>query len=281
MKRYLAWGLVLPFVLWNLTFVFIPLVTVLMQSIYPQGEDYVAATQPSLANFRVAFDGAHLAVIQRSALYAGITTLCCLLLGYPLAYYIAVYGGRYRNQLLILVVLPFWTSYLIRTYAWQTLLQTEGVLNYVLLKLHLVNEAIQFLNTPFSVILGLTYGFLPFATLPIYVSLESQDRSLVEAASDLGATPTEAFWKVVFPLSLPGVISGSLITFVPAMGDFVSAEILGDPATQMIGNLIQQEFLALFNWPMGSALSLVLMLLMVASMMIYLRLAGKDAHARG
>lgn len=280
MKRFLAWALVLPFVLWNLTFVFVPLVTVLMQSIYPQGEDYVAATQPSLANFKVAFDVAHMAVIQRSALYAGITTLCCLLLGYPLAYYIAVYGGRYRNQLLILVVLPFWTSYLIRTFAWQTLLQTEGVLNFVFMKLHLLSEPLQFLNTPFSVILGLTYGFLPFATLPIYVSLESQDRSLVEAASDLGATPIQAFWKVVFPLSLPGVISGSLITFVPAMGDFVSAEILGGPNTQMIGNLIQQEFLALFNWPMGSALSLVLMLLMVGSMMLYLRLAGGDAHAR-
>ena len=211
----------------------------------------------------------------RSARYALTTTAACLTLGYPLAYYIAVYGGRFRSQLLILVVLPFWTSYLIRTFAWTTLLQKEGVINSVLLKMHVIGAPLQMLNTDFSVILGLTYGFLPFATLPIYVSLENQDRSLVEAASDLGATPMEAFFKVVFPLSLPGVISASLITFVPAMGDFVSAEILGSPETQMIGNLIQQQFLALFNWPMGSALSLVLMLLMVTSMALYLMLAGE------
>ncbi|MBT9583078.1 ABC transporter permease [bacterium] len=279
MRRYLAWGLVLPFVLWNFTFVLVPLLTVLMQSLYPMGEEYTLATHASLANFKVAFSPANLAVIGRSAVYAGTTTLCCLLLGYPLAYYIAVYGGRFRSQLLILVVLPFWTSYLIRTFSWITLLQSEGVLNNLLLKLHLIPEPLQLLNTPFSVILGLTYGFLPFATLPIYVSLESQDRSLVEAAHDLGATPQEAFWKVVFPLSLPGVISGSLITFVPAMGDFVSSDILGSPQTQMIGNLIQQQFLALFDWPMGSALSLVLMLLMVGSMALYVKLAGDD-HAR-
>lgn len=279
MRRYLAWALVLPFVLWNLTFVIIPLALVLMQSLYPMGEEYVISQTASLKNFGVAFSPANLQIMGRSAVYAATTTACCILLGYPLAYYIAVYGGRFRSQLLILVVLPFWTSYLIRTFSWMTLLQREGVLNQLLQSLHLIQEPLQLLNTPFSVILGLTYGFLPFATLPIYVSLESQDRSLVEAAHDLGASPREAFWKVVFPLSLPGVISGSLITFVPAMGDFVANDILGSPRTQMIGNLIQQQFLALFDWPMGSALSLVLMLLMVTSMALYMKLAGAE-HAR-
>lgn len=274
MKRFLVWGLVLPFVLYNLTFVIFPLFTVLYQSLFPIDAEYNISSTATLANFKVAFSAATMEVMWRSARYALTTTAACMLLGYPLAYYIAVYGGRFRSQLLILVVLPFWTSYLIRTFAWTTLLQKEGVINAILLKLHLISEPLQMLNTDFSVILGLTYGFLPFATLPIYVSLETQDRSLVEAASDLGATPFQAFWKVVFPLSLPGVVSGSLITFVPAMGDFVSAEILGSPETTMIGNLIQQQFLALFNWPMGSALSLVLMLLMVTSMALYMAFAG-------
>lgn len=277
-KTRLAWLLVLPFVLWNLTFVFIPLLTVLRQSLYPLGEDYTPATQASLANFELAFSSANLTIVARSCGYALSTTVLCLLLGYPLAYYIAVYGGRWRSQLLVLVVLPFWTSYLIRTFAWSTLLQTEGVLNGLLLAMHLIHQPVQLLNTQFSVILGLTYGFLPFATLPIYVSLESQDRTLVEAAQDLGATPFEAFWKVVFPLSLPGVISGSLITFVPAMGDFVAPDILGGPDNQMIGSLIQQQFLGLFNWPMGSALSLLLMVLMLVSMAFYLRLTPPEAQ---
>ena len=183
MKRYLVWGLVLPFVLWNLTFVIVPLFIVLYQSLYPMGPDYTVTTQASLAKFQVAFSQANLEVMGRSALYAGATTIACMLLGYPLAYYIAVYGGRMRSQLLILVVLPFWTSYLVRTFSWITLLQTEGVINRVLQALHLISEPLQMLNTHFSVILGLTYGFLPFATLPIYVSLENQDRSLVEAAA--------------------------------------------------------------------------------------------------
>ncbi|MBS2040166.1 ABC transporter permease [bacterium] len=278
MRRFLVWGLVLPFVLYNLTFVIFPLFTVLYQSLFPIDAEYNVSSSATLANFKVAFSAATMEVMWRSARYALTTTAACMLLGYPLAYYIAVYGGRLRNQLLILVVLPFWTSYLIRTFAWTTLLQKEGVVNHLLLSLHLIRQPLQMLNTEFSVILGLTYGFLPFATLPIYVSLENQDRSLVEAAHDLGATPFQAFWKVVFPLSLPGVISASLITFVPAMGDFVSAEILGSPETTMIGNLIQQQFLALFNWPMGSALSLVLMLLMVTSMALYVAFAGdRDA----
>ncbi len=279
-KSWWAWALVLPFLLWNLTFVMIPLATVLVQGLYPISGEWVVSEKPSLENFRLALDAANLKVVGRSALYAAATTVCCLLLGYPLAYFIAFYGGRFRSQLLILVVLPFWTSYLVRTFSWMTLLQTEGVVNGLLLRLHILDQPLQLLNTPYSVILGLTYGFLPFATLPIYVSLEHQDRSLVEAAQDLGASSWQAFWKVVFPLSVPGVVSGSLITFVPAMGDFVSADILGGPETQMIGNLIQQQFLSLFNWPMGSALSLVLMLLMVASMAIYVRLAGGGESAR-
>lgn len=265
--------LTLPFLLWNVTFVLLPLCMVLAQSLYPMGDDYVVSSHASLHDLAEAFSRANLEVMGRSALYAGATTCLCLLIGYPLAYYIALHGGRYRSQLLVLVVLPFWTSYLIRIYAWQTLLQTEGVLNQFLLKLHLLSAPFQFLNTKYAVILGLTYGFLPFATLPIYTSLEQSDRRLTEAAQDLGATRSEAFWKVVFPLSLPGVLSGALITFVPAMGDFVSPEVLGGPETQMIGNLIQQQFLQLFNWPLGSALSLALMLLMVLSMLLSARVS--------
>jgi spermidine/putrescine transport system permease protein len=278
-KGPLLLALIGPFVLYNLTFVLVPLLTVLQQSLYPMGADYTPGQQMSLANFKQAFAPANLEVMARSARYALATTSCCVLLGYPLAYYIAFYGGRLRSALLVLVVMPFWTSYLVRTYAWKTLLQTEGVLNG-LLSLLPGHPHLAVLNTQWAVILGLTYGFLPFATLPIYVSLEGQDRSLGEAAADLGATPWQTFTRVILPLSLPGVISGSLITFVPAMGDFVAAELLGGPDNQMIGCLIQQEFLALFNWPMGSALALVLMVLMMLSLAAYLRLSPEVIRER-
>ena len=269
--RRIALLLVAPFLLWNLTFLILPLLSVVGQSLHPRSPDYDILPDWTLDNYRHALDPNTLWVVARSAQYALTTTILCLLLGYPLAYFIATSPGNNKSRLLMLVVIPFWTSYLLRAYAWMTLLQTDGVCNAILMKLGLVAAPVQFLNTPGTVILGLTYGFLPFATLPIYTRLEQIDRRLLEASADLGATPWTTFWKVTWPLSLPGVIAGSLITFVPAMGDFVTPELMGGPQTQMIGNLIQQQFLALFNWPIGSALSLVLMAIMVTSMIAYQR----------
>lgn len=268
--------LVLPFVLWNLLFVILPLLAVLLQSFYVQDAEYNILPGWTLDNFKRAWEGVYGTIVLRSAGYAGLTTLFCMLAGYPLAYFIAVYGGRRRSFYLLLVMLPFWTSYLVRTYAWMTLLQTEGVLNGALLATGLVSAPLQLLNTPFSVVLGLTYSFLPFATLPIYVSLEHLDRRLVDAAADLGAAPGSTFRHVILPLSLPGVMAGSLLTFVPAMGDFVTVDLLGGPETQMVGNQIQQQFLNLFDWPFGSALSLLLMILMMGSILVYHRLTGGE-----
>ena len=270
-RRTALW-LVAPFLLWNFTFLILPLISVVIQSLHPLSRDYDILPEWTLANYRVALDPHNLAVIVRSAKYALTTTLLCLFLGYPLAYFISTCTPWWRSRLLMLVVLPFWTSYLLRAYAWMTLLQTDGVLNSMLLWLGLVKQPLALLNTPYTVVLGLTYGFLPFATLPIYTRLEQLDRSLLEASADLGATPFQTFWKVIWPLSLPGVIAGSLITFVPAMGDFVTPELLGGPTTMMVGNLIQQQFLTSFNWPMGSALALVLMTIMMVSIGLYQKL---------
>jgi spermidine/putrescine transport system permease protein len=264
--------LIAPFLLWNLTFVLLPLFSVLLLSFHKMSPDYEVMPSWTLENFRLALQPAMLPTVERSLLYACSTTGLCMLLGYPLAFFIALYGGKHRSRYLILIVLPFWTSYLIRTYAWMTLLQTNGLVNDLLMHVGVIHEPLQLLNTPYTVVLGLTYGFLPFATLPIYVSLEQLDRSLLDAANDLGASPWHTFRTVIFPLSLPGVISGSLITFVPAMGDFVTPELLGDPQTPMIGNAIQQQFLGLFNWPFGSALSLLLMLFMTLSLVAYQKL---------
>lgn len=271
MKRS-PWLLLAPFLLFEAIFVFLPLLSVIWQSLHAISPDYEILPQWTLENYSRALDPVYLPVVARTFVYAGTSTLLALLLGYPLAYYIALKAGRSKATLLLLLMLPFWTSYLIRTYAWMTLLQTDGLLNSVLLALGLVSEPIQILNTPGAVILGLTYGFVPFATLPIYVALEHLDGRLLEAARDLGASDWEVFRRVIWPLSLPGVLAGGLLSFVPALGDFVAAELLGGPDDQMIGNLIQQQYLASFNWPFGSALSLLLIVLMTGAVVAYARL---------
>ncbi len=273
-SRWVGLLLVAPFLLYVLTFFVLPLGSVVVLSTERVNEEYQVVPAWTLDNYRQVLDAENLPILLRSARYAAMTTFFCLLAGYPLAWFIARHGGRHKALLLLLVMLPFWTSYLIRIFSWMTLLQSEGLLNSLLLSLGLIREPLPLLNTPFSVVLGLTYGFLPFATLPLFVALDRLDGTLLEAAADLGARPATTFWKVVFPLSLPGVVAGCLLTFVPALGDFVTPEILGGVETQMIGNLIQQQYLASYNWPFGSALSLVLMALMLASIMAFLKLVG-------
>lgn len=273
-KKAIGILLVTPFVLYIVTFFLLPLGSVISMSTHTINDDYMLTSACSLENFRTVFNADNLPILLRSAKYAACTTLFCLLLGYPLAWYIARYGGKYKPFLLILVMLPFWTSYLIRIFAWMTILQSEGILNTFLISIGLISEPLNLLNTHFSVILGLTYGFLPFAILPLYVSLEKLDMSLLEAAADLGAPPSETFFKVIFPLSLPGVTAASLLTFVPAMGDFVTPDVLGGVDTMMIGNLIQQQYLAFFNWPLGAALSLVLMGIMLLSILAFLKMSN-------
>ena len=270
-RRLAPYLLLLPMALYMVCFYVLPLVMVALDSFAIKGPQGVLHYGVSLQAYHEALAPKYARVFARSVGYAAACTFICFLLGYPLAWFIAVFGQRRKNFLLLLIMLPFWTSYLIRTYAWIVILRDRGVINELLLNLGWLHDPLQMLNTPFSVVLGLVYGFLPFMTLPMYVSLEKLDRSLVEAAADLGATPWQIFSRVVFPLSLPGVVAGSILTFIPAVGDFVTPELLGGPQTEMIGKVIMTQFLVADNWPLGSALSFVLLLAMMAAILFYSR----------
>jgi spermidine/putrescine transport system permease protein len=210
--------------------------------------------------------------------------LLCIAIGYPLAYVIAFRGGRWKNLLLGLVVVPFFTSYLIRTIAWQSLLADQGPIIDVLERLRLtgpledlgIMDNGRLLDTRAAVIGGLTYNFLPFMVLPIYVSLEKINPALVDAAKDLYSSSTQAFRKVVLPLSLPGVFAGTLLTYIPAAGDFINAEYLGNPNTTMIGNSIQNQFLDQNNYPLAAAMSFVLMAIITVATLVYTKLMGTE-----
>jgi spermidine/putrescine transport system permease protein len=284
-RRLAPYGLLKPGMLWLALFYLAPLVTLLKQSLstLPSRFAVEAEFDWNMDNYRDAFSNFG-PQFTRAFLYAGIATVLTIAIGYPLAYVIAFRGGRYRNLLLGLVVIPFFTSYLIRTIAWQSLLADSGPVVGVLDTIQLSNvlEALNIMdngrlvNTPTAVIGGLTYNFLPFMALPIYVSLEKVDPRLVDAAKDLYSTSTAAFRKVVVPLSLPGVFAGTLLTFIPAAGDFVNAAYLGSPQTTMIGNSIQDQFLVQNNTPLASAMSFVLMAIITVFVLIYSRFFGTE-----
>ena len=208
--------------------------------------------------------------------YALIATLLCIIIGYPLAYVIAFRGGRYKGLLLGLVVVPFFTSYLVRTLAWKTILQDQGPFVRVLRDIHVLSPNGHLLSTSWAVIGGLTYNFLPFMVLPIYVSLEKIDPRLLDAARDLFSNPFRAFRKVVLPLSLPGIFAGSLLVFIPAAGDFVNSALLGSPQTRMIGNVVQGNFLETLDYPSAAAISFVLMAIITILVLGYSKLLGTE-----
>ena len=212
----------------------------------------------------------------RSVLYGLVVTLICLLISYPLAYTIAIRGGRWKNALLFMVVLPFFVSFVIRTLSWKFILADQGFLLGTLKGLGLVGEDFRVLATPIAVIGGLVYNFLPFMTLPLYVSLEKLDRSLLDAAGDLYSSRATAFFRVTLPLSLPGVFAGSLLTFIPAVGDFINAQLLGGVNTTMIGNVIQREYLTNNDYPEAAALSFVLMAGILIAVAVYARVLGTE-----
>lgn len=212
----------------------------------------------------------------RSFVYAGVATLLALVISYPLAYTIAFKAGRWRNALLFAVVAPFFTTYLIRTIAWETILSDESPVTEFLHTVGLAPSG-HILATSGAVIAGLTYNFLPFMVLPIFASLERIDERLIEAAKDLYSSAGQAFWRVTLPLSAPGVIAGTLLTFIPAAGDYVNAQFLGGAGNQMIGNVIQASYLSQSNYPLAAALSFVLMALIMIAVVIYIRFAGSEA----
>ena len=214
--------------------------------------------------------------LRRSFLYAGLATTAALLLAYPLVYWIAFRAGKWRNFFLLLIVAPFFVSYLIRTLAWLNILADEGPVVGFLQTIHVLGEDGRLLATTFAVVAGITYNFLPFMALPIYVSLEQMDSRLLEAAKDLYATPTQAFLRVTLPLSAPGIVAGTLLTFIPAAGDFINAELLGTPKQTMIGNVIQEKFLTSLDYPTAASLSFILMATILVALLVYAKVVGSE-----
>ena len=263
--------LIAPGILWLLAFFAVPLFTLAGTSVAAGDAPWWSAYAHAISTY-----GGH---FTRSFGYALSATLISIAMGYPLAYVIAFRAGRLKNLLLGLVILPFFTTFLVRTFAWKTILGDNGTTVAVLRWLHVLPEDGRLLNTVVAVIGGLTYTFLPFMILPIYVSLEKIDRRLVEAAADLYSSPGRAFARVVLPLSLPGVFAGSLLTFIPASGDFINAELLGRPNQQMIGTVIQNQFLEVRDYAVASALSFLLMAVITIGVLAYARALGTEELA--
>lgn len=253
--------LALPYVFWMLVFTVVPLFILLYLSFTIKNGP---ATVFSLANFGRLFEPIYLKVVLRSLFLAAISTVLCLVIGYPVALLLAGKGFRKKNTLILLLVLPMWMNFLLRTYAWLTLLERKGLINTLLVGLGL--RPLDLLYNDFAVTLGMVYNFIPFMILPIYSVMSKLDRSLVEAAEDLGANPLAVFWRVTFPLSLPGVISGTTMVFMPAVTTFVISRLLGGGQYTLIGNLIEQQFLTVGDWNFGSAISVLLILVILVSM---------------
>jgi spermidine/putrescine transport system permease protein len=282
-RNYTPYLLLLPGLAWLVVFFVVPMLALASQSLqtgsvetgYVQTfhfQNYVDAMSQFWPHF------------LRSILFAGTATVFTLILAYPLAYFMAQKSGKWKNILLILVIAPFFTSFLIRTLAWQTILADNGLVVSIARATHFTDllQALtltsndSLMNSKFAVISGLTYNFLPFMILPLYASLERLDHSLIEASGDLYATPIQTFWKVTWPLSLPGVVGGTLLTFIPAAGDFINARLLGNTSTVMIGQVIDSQFLRVQDYSIAAALSFVLMLIITIMVAVYVRRAGTE-----
>ncbi|MGE0554178.1 MAG: ABC transporter permease [Gemmatimonadales bacterium] len=262
--------LVAPGVLWLLAFFVAPIAIMLGYSVMQRGVYGGVEAVLTTEQYRRLVDPLYLGILARTVLWSLACTAACLVLGYPVAFAIAR-ARRWRRMLLFLVVLPFWTSFLVRMFAMIFLLRDTGLINSVLLALGIVDQPLTLLYTPFAVLLGLVYGFLPLMILPIYASLERLDDNLLEAAEVLGARGFERFRRVVLPLSMPGVVAGLLLTFIPSLGSFVPSDLLGGAKQAMVGNIIQNQFTVARDWPFGSALSFVLMLVVLSPVLLYLR----------
>lgn len=275
--RLLPYLLLLPGAAWLLVFFGVPLVQLAAASLYdPSGSLSTGyAMTWAFGNYPDVVQ-AYWPQLLRSFGYAGLALVVALLLGYPLAYAIAQKAGRWKNLLLVCVVAPMFTSFLVRTLAWKTILSDNGALVGLLRDVHLLAPDGRLLATPFAVVLGLTYNFLPFLVLPLYASLERLDGRLLEAASDLYASPVQAFRRVTLPLSMPGLVAGTLLFFIPASGDYINAELLGTPNEYMVGNVIDSAFLVRLDYPQGAALSFLLMAAILAVVFGYLRRAGTE-----
>jgi spermidine/putrescine transport system permease protein len=273
-------GLLAPVTIWLGLFFLVPLLLIVAYSFGTSGIYGGITLGFNPGNYLRVFDSLYLEIIVRTFVIALITTLLCLALGYPLAYFIALKGGSWKNVLILMVMIPFWTSLLLRAYAWVVILNGNGIANRTLQFLGITDEPLVLIFTPQAVLMGMVYSYLPFMILPLYAALEKFDVRLKEAAQDLGASRWHTFWRVTFPLSMPGVIAGSILVFIPSAGEFVIPDLLGGSRTVMTGNVIQNQFLQSRDWAFGSALSVMLAVLMLGAIMFYVRKVGTEKLER-
>ena len=275
----------IPF-LWLILYFFLPFLIVLKVSLA-----FITIAQPPYTHFdqagnfvlnigdsygRLFADALYIKAYLNSLTVAAISTLLCLLIGYPFAYGMARCSPSVRNILLMLVILPFWTSFLIRVYAWIGLLKNNGLINEVLMSIGVIDAPLGMMNTNFAVYLGIVYSYLPFMILPLYANLEKMDISLLEAATDLGCKPLKAFFLITVPLSFPGIVAGSMLVFIPAVGEYVIPELLGGPSSLMIGRVLWGEFFSNRDWPTASAVAMAILLALVVPLMVYQKFQDKE-----
>ena len=267
--------LLLPSLFWLIFFFTLPLIIVFVYSFLKRGPYGQIVWDFNLQNYVRLFDPLYLKIFLRSFKIAGITTIFCFLFGYPMAYWMATRPRKWRNTLLLLLMIPFWTNFLVRTYAWILILRDTGLINNALMGLGLIDQPLPLFGNDFAIIVGLVYGWFPDMVLPCYAAIERLDLALVEAAEDLYANELKAFARVIFPLSLPGVVAGSILVFIPSLGTYVTSDLLGGARSVMIGNVIANQFLSVRDYPFGSAFSFVLMALMLVAAIVYFRVGGR------
>lgn len=260
-----------PVGLWLITFFVVPLILVFVFSFLSRGEYGNIQLPFTLDNYKRLMTPMYFEILWKTVLIGILTTVGCLIIGYPFAYFIGRAKKKHRTLLLLLVILPFWTNSLVRTYAWIILLRTEGVINAILLKIGLISAPLEMLYTDAAVFIGMLYIMLPFMILPIYTSIEKLDMSYIEAANDLGASPYKTFREITLPLTKPGIIAGCMLVFIPTLGYFFISDLMGGSKTMLISNLIKNQFLTARDWPFGSSIAVVLIILMLIAIGIYFK----------
>lgn len=292
-KSAQLWGLISPGALWILLFFNLPILIMLFISFVERGRAGGIKLPPvyTLNNYELFFNSCasdfagvdcnpllYLGIFGNSVRIGLVVTFWCIVVGYPLSYFISKQKQVWRDALMILVIIPFWTNFLVRTYALKQVLATEGLINTLFMNIGLINQPFDLLFNEFAVVIGLIYGYLPFAVLPMYASIEKFDHSLMEAAADLGAPPQRAFWRVMLPMTMPGVVAALVLVFVPVVGAFITPDIMGGGKVEMIGTLINRQFGVARNWPFGSAMSLVLMSLVLIGVIAYFRSSSEETR---
>ncbi len=268
--------LVYPYVFWIVLFTIVPLFIIVLYSFTEKTSLGTISFKFTLDNYKKFFDPLYINVFVRSLVLAFISTVVCFFVGYPMAYIMAKAPKNKRNIMALLFILPLWTNFLLRTYAWMGLLREQGLINEILIKLGLISEPLKLLYNNGAVVMGMVYNFLPFMVLPIYSVMLKMDKSLIEAARDLGADNLKVFTKVIFPLSLPGVGTGFYMVFMPAVSTFVISDLLGGSHTILLGNLIENQFRTARNWQFGSAISVIMLLLIIVTMGYFAKNGSKD-----